>query len=409
MKHTKLWSQNFRLLMCATTLGSIGGIAGSYAMSFLVYDKTGSTLATGFLAAIQILPHFLLPVFIAPWMDRYPRKPFLVWGDGISGIMFFAAGIYLKNESFSYGLYLVFSLLINAINAIDSLAFQCIFPITIPEGCEDRGYAFSAMLYPMLNVLIMPVAAFAMDRIGISGILLIQSGMSILAAIVENGMIIEETVRKECEKSGFSLWFQDIKEGFAYLKEERGLLNIYAYDAVANGSATAYGPILVAFFRTAPGFSAQLYGFFSAAEFVGRTLGGIVLYNREMDPKYRRKFVYNVQQIYNIMDTVLLWLPYPMMLLNRCLCGFLGINSATVRLSSINRYIPEFYRARVNAFSGALIYIFGSAAAIVLGAIGEIMDYRLAMTVASLLCMVLCWLTVGRNKTQLDQIYLYNQ
>ena len=66
MKETKLWSRNFSLLMCATTLGAIGGIAGSYAMGFLVYDETGSTLATGFLTAIQILPHFLLPVLFSP-------------------------------------------------------------------------------------------------------------------------------------------------------------------------------------------------------------------------------------------------------------------------------------------------------------------------------------------------------
>jgi hypothetical protein len=255
----------------------------------------------------------------------------------------------------------------------------------------------------------MPIAAFAMDRIGISSILLIQSGLSILAAIVENGILLEETIKSVPEKSGFSLWLHDVKDGFSYLKEERGLLNIYVYDAVANGSTTAFGPILVAFFRSAPGFSPQLYGFFSAAEFIGRTLGGIVRYNREMEPKYRRKFVYNVQQTYNIMDAVLLWMPYPMMLLNRGICGFLGINSATVRLSSINRYIPESYRARVNAFSSALIYIFGSVAAIVLGAIGEIMDYRLAMTLASAVCMALCWFTVGRNKTQLDRIYLHNQ
>jgi hypothetical protein len=325
----------------------------------------------------------------------------------ISGVLFAIIGIYLRYFSFSYTLYLGFSLLINTINAFDSLAFNCIFPKTIPEGCEDRGYAVSGMLYPILNILIMPVAAFLMDKIGIPQILLVQSALSFLAAITENRIILDETIRLDDNKSGFFLWIQDLKDGFLYLKGEKGLLNIYAYDAVANGSGTAFGPILVAFFRTAPGFSAQLFAFFSAAEFTGRTIGGFIRYKQLLNLKNRRKFVYYVQQFYNLMDGLLLWLPYPWMLLNRGICGFLGINSATVRMSAIARYIPEEYRARVNAFSSTIICIFGSVASVVLGAIGEIMDYRVAMTMASGLCMLLCWLTVGRNKKHLDTIYLH--
>lgn len=89
--------------MLASTLGAIGGIAGSYAMSFLVFDETGSTLATGFLTALQIVPHFLVPILIAPRLDRMPRKPVLVGGDLIGGILYGLAAIYLHYFEFSYG------------------------------------------------------------------------------------------------------------------------------------------------------------------------------------------------------------------------------------------------------------------------------------------------------------------
>lgn len=408
MKKQTLWCKNYTLLMTASTLGAIGGIAGSYAMSFLVFDETGSTLATGLLSALQILPHFLLPILIAPWMDRLPRKPFLVGGDLIGGLLYALAGLYLHNYAFSYPGYLAFSLVINSVNAFDSLAFNCIFPKTIPSGFEDKGYAVSATLYPVLNVLMMPLAALLMDTIGVANILLIQSGLSILAAITESGIEIEETPRFDGEKSGFSLWLQDFKEGLRYLKGERGLLNIYAYDAVTNGASMGYEPIQVAFFRTAPGFSAQSYAFFSVAQFIGRTVGGLVRYKTNMKPEKRRQFVYFVQQFYNLMDAVLLWLPYPAMLVNRAICGFLGINSATVRASSIHQYLPEEYRARVNAFSDAAICVTASAASLLFGALGEILDYRVTMTVTALACILACWLTVGRNKADLDKIYLHS-
>lgn len=409
MKKQTLWSRNYTLLMLATTLGSIGGIAGSYAMSFLVFDETGSTLAAGLLSALQILPHFLLPILVAPWMDRMPRKPFLVGGDLTGGVLYGLAALYLHNFEFSYPGYLAFSLVINSVNAFDSLAFNCIFPKTIPQGCEDKGYTVSAMLYPVLNVLMMPLAALLMDTIGVANILFLQSGMSIMAAITENGIKIEENRRFDEKKSGFSLWLQDFKDGFRYLKGEKGLLNIYAYDAVVNGASTGLGSIQVAFFRTAPGFSAQAYAFFSAAEFIGRTIGGMVRYRTNMKPEKRRIFVYLVQQFYNVMDGALLWLPYPAMLANRAVCGFLGINSATVRASSIHQYLPEEYRARVNAFSSATICAAGGVASLLIGVLGEVLDYRLAMTVVSVGCMIACWLTVGRNKEELDRIYRYQK
>ncbi len=407
MKKQTLWCRNYSLLMLATTLGSIGGIAGAYAMSFLVFDETGSTLATGFLTALQIVPHFLVPILVAPWMDRMPRKPILVGGDLIGGILYGLVAIYLRNFEFSYVGYLAFSLVINCVNALDSLAFNCIFPKVIPNGFEDKGYTVSAMLYPVLNVLMMPLAALLMDKIGVANILFIQSGMSILAAITENGIKIEEKLEISYEKSGFSLWLQDLGDGIRYLRGERGLLNIYAYDAVANGAYSGIGPIMVAFFRTTPGLSAQLYAFFSAAEFIGRTIGGMFRYRTNMKPEKRRKFVYFVQQFYNVMDGILLWLPYPAMLVNRGICGFLGINSATVRMSSIHRYLPEEYRARVNAFSEAAICIVGSVGALLFGVLGELLDYRITMTIIAGISMLACWLTVGRHKEELDKIYLY--
>jgi len=237
----------------------------------------------------------------------------------------------------------------------------------------------------------------------------VQCGLSVLTAITENCMKIDETMEKIDEKFGFSAWLQDFKSGFSYLKGEKGLLNIYAYDAVSNGTFMGYGPIQVAFFRTTPGFSAQLYAFFSTVEFIGRSLGGVFRYCSNMKPEKRRKFVYFVQQFYNLMDAALLWLPYPAMLVNRGICGFLGINSATVRGSSIHQYLPEEYRARVNAFSNAASCIVGSIGALLIGALGEVVDYRLTMTIVALVSFAACWLTTGRNKKELDKIYLYSK
>ena len=55
------------------------------------------------------------------------------------------------------------------------------------------------------------------------------------------------------------------------------------------------------------------------------------------------------------MDMCLLWLPYPLMLVNRAICGFLGSNSAILRSSAVQHYIPERLRSRVNALNSVLL------------------------------------------------------
>lgn len=97
-----LWTKDFIRITLATSLGAAGGIISGFALSFLVFDETGSTLASALVVAIQLLPGAVLPLLIAPLMDRYPRKPFLVGGDTVNALLYALAGVYLLRCEFSY-------------------------------------------------------------------------------------------------------------------------------------------------------------------------------------------------------------------------------------------------------------------------------------------------------------------
>ena len=404
MRNT-LWTRNFTLLTAATVMGAAGGIAGSFALSFLVYDETGSTLASALLMALQVVPAFFVPLLMAPIMDRLPRKPFLVGGDAVNGVLYALAGLYLLRFEFSYIGYLFFSLLLSSLSAFDTLAYTAIFPKLIPEGFEQKGYSVSAMIYPVLMVIMMPVAAVLLDAIGVAWILILQSALSFLAALTDNGIRITEENRMRGEKFSMRLWLRDIREALTYLRREKGLLNIYTYMAVTNGAATGYSSILIAFFRTAPGFTAAMYSFFSVAEFAGRTLGGAVHYKFAIPPKKRFSFAFFVSQFYALMDVILLWLPYPLMLANRTLCGFLGINSATMRETAVQGYIPEELRARLNAFFTMICSAGAAILSLLVGALGEIMDLRLALTVSAASVSLVCWLTMWCGRKHVRKVY----
>lgn len=404
MKQT-LWTRNFTLLTIATIMGGIGGIAGSFALSFLVFDETGSTLASALITTIQFIPGFFIPLLASPYLDRLPRKPFLVGGDMVNGIMFALAGVYLLKMPFSYTGYMLYSLLLSCLNSFDMLAYNSIYPNLIPKGLEQKGYAVSGTVYPLLMVVMMPIAAWLMDSIGIAWILIFQGALSMLAALIESGIKIQEENRLHGEKFSFSLWKNDISSALDYLKKEKGLGYTFLYTGFAGGIANGYSAVMVAFFRTAPGFTAAMYSFFSVAECIGRGIGGFFHYHFKIKDDKKFGLCFFIYQFYDFMDACLLWLPYPLMLINRSICGFLGNNSAALREAAIQKYIPDEFRARVIAFSNILFFAMGAVLSLLIGALGEIMDYRLCMTVCGVSGMIFCWSSIWRNRKFTGKIF----
>lgn len=399
-----LWTRDFTLITVATIMGAAGAIAGNFALSFLVYDETGSTLASALIIAINFVPGFVVPLVASPFMDALPRKPFLVAGDAVNGVLYLLMGLYLNSRGFTYTLYLLFSLLLSSLSAFDQLAYNSLFPKLIPPGCMDKGYAVSSMVYPVMQVVMAPVAALLMDLIGVGNILLLQGGLSIAAALTESRIRTEEE-RRAYRRFSLRGYFADLKEAADYLRQERGMLNIFAYMAVTNGVASGYAPIFVAFFSSTPGLSAAMYSLFAVAEFAGRTLGGVLRYSTKMPKERRFGFAFAVYQVYETMDMLLLWLPYPLMLANRAIAGFLGINSATLRLAAVQSTLPDRLRARVNAFESVLYSAAFSVLSLAVGALGEVMDLRLCVTLCAFASLIICWMTIWRRRREIRAMY----
>lgn len=403
MKNT-LWTKNFTIITLGTVISAIGGVAMGFALSFVVFDNTGSTLMMALFAAASSLPGIILPVLLSPYLDNFRRKPVIVGLDYLSAVIYLLFGLYLLKHSFSLPLYLLFSLACGSIGSVYNLAYESLYPNLIPEGFAQRGYTVSGMLYPTVTMVMTPVASILYTRLGL-GVLCIGEGLLLAAAASVETQIKVEEHTKPGGKFSFSDYIGDFKEGFRYLKKEKGLLRIYGYMPITQGISQATGPLIRAWFRTAPGLNLTMYALFTTAEFIGRSIGGLVHYKFEIPPEKRFSLAYLVYVTYNIMDTVLLWLGFPLMLVNRGICGFLGINSATLRASSVQNYLPDNMRAKVNAVFNMLYALVPTLLTLAVGALGEMMDYRLCVTLVSAAGLLPCYLIMWRGREDVKKVY----
>ena len=399
-----LWTKNFTIITLGTVISAIGGVAMGFALSFVVFDNTGSTLMMALFAAASSLPGVILPVLISPYLDNFRRKPVIVGLDYLSAVIYLLFGLYLLKHSFSLPLYLLFSLLCGSIGSVYNLAYESLYPNLIPDGFAQKGYTISGMLYPTVTMVMTPVASILYTRLGL-GVLCLGEGLLLAAAATVETQIRVEEHTKPGGKFSFGDYLGDFKEGFRYLKKEKGLLRIYGYMPITQGISQATEPLIRAWFRTAPGLNLTMYALFTTAEFIGRTVGGLIHYKVEIPPEKRFSLAYLVYVTYNIMDTVLLWLGFPLMLLNRGICGFLGINSATLRASSVQNYLPDNMRAKVNAVFNMLYALVPTLLTLAVGALGEVMDYRLCVTLVSAAGLLPCYLIMWRGREDVKKVY----
>lgn len=419
MKSNKsIWTKDFSIITIGTIISAIGGTAINLAMSLVVFDETASTWLTGVLTAASYLPGILLPFFFAPYIDSHNRKNIMVTLDFLSSIFYFLFYLYVRNYSFSYEIYLLFCLLTGGIGAIYSLNYEAFYPELIEKGMEQKGYAISSLIYPSVTALITPVAAVVYGNYGIEWIILGEGILLFLAAgcecFITNIDIHRKKKYREKENSGFKKkekreYLKEYKEellgGICYLKKEKGVRNIYLYMMSVNAIGEGNRLMTLAYFQSSNYLTTAMYSFLISAETIGRMLGGIGHYFIKIPVKKRYKITEKVYQIYEILDGTMLFVAYPVMIVFRFICGFLGVNTATLRQAAVQNYIPSQIRARVNGLFQVLISIGMMIIPLLTGALGEIISYPVISLLLGIISLFLIYQLIIKNQTEIRKVY----
>lgn len=419
MKSNKsIWTKDFSIITIGTIISAIGGTAINLAMSLVVFDETASTWLTGVLTAASYLPGILLPFFFAPYIDSHNRKNIMVTLDFLSSIFYFLFYLYVRNYSFSYEIYLLFCLLTGGIGAIYSLNYEAFYPELIEKGMQQKGYAISSLIYPSVTALITPVAAVVYGNYGIEWIILGEGILLFLAAgcecFITNIDIHRKKKYREKENSGFKKkekreYLKEYKEellgGICYLKKEKGVRNIYLYMMSVNAIGEGNRLMTLAYFQSSNYLTTAMYSFLISAETIGRMLGGIGHYFIKIPVKKRYKITEKVYQIYEILDGTMLFAAYPVMIVFRFICGFLGVNTATLRQAAVQNYIPSQIRARVNGLFQVLISIGMMIIPLLTGALGEIISYPVISLLLGIISLFLIYQLIIKNQTEIRKVY----
>lgn len=422
----RLWSRDFTIITLGSFISMLGAAVVSCAFGFLVYDKTESSLLYALTMVAFVVPQLTVPIFAGAFFDRHSRRKAIYILDYMSTVLFVIVTIVCYFDVFSYGLSLVIVLIFGSINAVYMVAYDSFYPNLITKGNYGKAYAISSLLYPIASTVMVPVAGWAYDRVGVVPLFAFSTVAFFITATFETFVRAKEphlialsdnpVVEKKQPLKQFNT---DLKFGLGYIKQEKGLLviTLYFFCTMAAGAvlSTLYLPFLRTNFptvdvrlgnRTFVWTSSFLYSIIMGSNTVGRLIGGLVHYLKKLDPKKKFSIALFVYITIGVLDAVVLFLPYWwLMAILQIFSGMLAVTSFNIRISGTQNHVPDNVRARFNG-TFALITMAGQMLGqLAGGAFGERFDPRFIVLFAMVFNMIAIWAIMFAGRKYVKPIY----
>lgn len=370
-----LWTKNFTFIISGTIVSAIGGVGLNLALSVTVYNQTQSTWLMGLYSAITIIPGMILPVLLSPFIDRYPRKKIIVRQDLCMGVMFIFFAWWTHTRAFDFNFYLLMGLVISINGVIYGLAYNSLFPNLIPKGMFQKGYAIGNLIYPLTNVVALPVATLVFKHFGVASLFLVEGFLLLIAVVFEMHIEITETT-EQVVGNPVKNHFLDIKKGFDYLRKEPCIGYIYAFFVVMMFSQ-GITVLIYPFFEQRAHLQVMSYALLLSFESAGYMFGGLLHYFIKIPTKSRYGISVIVYAAFAVFGGAFFFMPFIMMLMTKFVSGFIGMNSANIRVTSINHYIDDSMRGRLNAIFQTLVSVATLSGRLLAGYLGEKISYEM--------------------------------
>lgn len=402
-----LWTRNFTIITLGSVVSLCGNAISGFAMSLLVLDLTGSSLLYATFVAVYTLPQIFVPILSGALLDRFSRRKTIFLLDYTSSVLYAVAGVLLKLGLFTFPVLTVFAFTVGCINSVYTVAYQSFYPLLITEGNFSRAYSIASVLETLAAVAV-PVSAFAYDRIGIVPLMFANTVFFFTAATAETQIKVEETYRNEAAapvNGRFRQMLTDTKEGFRYLRAEKGLLCVGVYFFFCSMGGGASSVITLPYFQKTFSNGKYFYMLVMGMNVLGRGLGGLYHYKRTLPARQKFTIALCVYLLLAVNDAFYLYLSIPFMMAVQLINGVTSVTSYTIRISSTQSYVPDGKKGRFNGAFTLLSTLGTFAGEMGAGALAEIFPMRPVLAGFLLLNGLAAAVFIGGGKKYVKEIY----
>ena len=405
-----LWTRDFTIITLGSVVSMLGNALSGFAMSLMVLDISKSTLLYAIYIAMYTLPQLFMPIVSGAILDRFSRKKTIYSLDFLSAFLYALMAAILATGWFSFPFFAVYCFLLGSIQSTYMVAYESFYPLLISEGNFQKAYSIASVLETFSAVMV-PVSAFLYRKIGLSPLLAINALCFLIAAIMETQIradeqyLVTQQETRDHDLKASKQMLRDIREGFAYLRSEKGLLAIalyFAFSAITGGVSTV---IVLPWFKSVYENGEYLYMLVWGMALLGRAIGGMVHYRVNIPPRYRYRTALAVYIVISVLEGVYLFTPIPVMMALCFIVGIGGITSYTIRISATQSYVPDERKGRFNGAFNMISTAGALLGEVLAGGLTLLLPERIVLLGAMLLCALAAIVFIGGGREHVAYIY----
>lgn len=393
----KLWNKNFILLLQGNGFSVFGDILYSIAISFWVYDRTGSTAIMGIMASISMFVTMFGSPIAGAIVDRSHRKSIIVMMDFVRGLLMFAVAYFAFQENLSVIMVMFTAFVAAFCQLFFSPAVQTVLVDIIPNKDLMRGQSLNGGLMSLLGLTGRALSGILLVVFGVPLMILLNGVSFIISAFSELFIDIPPT-KKAGTVISVSQIIADIKEGARATFNDKSLRFLMSGALLLNFLVSGMFSIMLPFVYS-KGFDVVQYGYlmsvFSLAGVVSMSVTGIVQFS------YKQRYLVmalgfifgNVLFIAGYLMVDFVWLAFMFFLAN-----FLNTMANAVLNSVLILAIPADKRGMIIGFVMTASTGGVAMSSLVYGFFAEYLPMTvLAIIGLSLALLPMLWLTLDKR------------
>ncbi|MDD3122426.1 MAG: MFS transporter [Candidatus Izemoplasmatales bacterium] len=404
---TQLWNKNFTILTIGSFISALGSAAAGISFSVLIFIETQSPLLLAIFTIANIIPRLISNFVVGPFVDRHSRVKMIYLIDFFYSVIFAIIAIILFTGFFNVWAFMAVAGFIGVIDTLYQTAFMSLFPEVIPKGRHSQAYSISSLIWPISAAIMAPVAMLFIDKFvyGVAILMVFNAVTFVVTATMETMIHAEEKLN-----TSPVIRFQfvsDLKEGLDYFKKEKGILGIGLLFMVFSFVYSVSDLLKMPYFQQSSVYTLVNFSFLISAGAIGRVVGGLFHYFVKLPTHSKFKIAVVVYFTVEILNAVMLFTPYFMMIIFSFIIGALSVTSFNIRMAATQTYIPSEKRGRVNSVQNLLWNMGAIIGTVIIGLVAEYTDlsYRVIILGVAVFSISAIFLIPIRSKQEFMKIY----
>jgi MFS family permease len=384
----------YRRYFGAGVVSIVGTWMQSVALSWLVYDLTGSGSALGLAITLEFVPMTLLGPIAGVWVERHNKRKVLLWTQAV--LMAQAALLGVLTATGAVELWMVYALALvygTAFAVAGPAANVIVFEMVSPELLTN-AVSLNLILFNVARIAGPALAGVAIAGIDIGPCFLLNAvsfiPVMVVLALIRDGDLHEIPIQTRAANQ--------LRAAFKYVGRQRELIGPLVMLAIFGAFAWEFEVSIPLVAKRTFGGGPALFGLLTAAIGVGAVVGGVYA-ARQTNPKNRIQLVNAIIAGAALLAAGLapvLWMEFvALAVAGGGITAWYGVLTARYQLSS-----SLDFQSRAMALWGTALNGARPIGAPIIGFIGESLGARATLLVGGGAIFLLCipaWSVLTRH------------